>query len=221
LRLSRIREDNSSVVHPAINYAYRMMEKGEARRLLRPVLGEIDRPFLMHVGNNSWYKNKKGLLAIFRQAIAMAGGEYNLVLVGPGLTAEMRSLIRGYGLSGRVKSLSGITAEQLCALYSSATALIFPSLAEGFGWPVIEAQACGCPVFASNRAPMTEVGGAAAAYFDPDDPSGAASVITHALGDPAIIGNMRKTGLENAESFTISRMACAYMEAYKNILRSY
>ena len=74
------------------------------------------------------------------------------------------------GLRDRVIELTNITNEDLRALYSKATALLFPSLREGFGWPIIEAQACGCPVFTSDRVPMTEVGGDAAIYLDPTDP---------------------------------------------------
>ncbi|MBC8009252.1 MAG: glycosyltransferase, partial [Burkholderiales bacterium] len=92
-----------------------------------------------------------------------------------------------------ITHLSGIDGPQLEALYNLAEGLLFPSLAEGFGWPVAEAQACGCPVFASERAPITEVGGSHAVYFDPVDPPAAARIIAaawprkHTLTGPAYV----------------------------------
>ena len=127
-------------------------------------------PFFLHVGNNDWNKNRKGLLRIFYQFTRLAlGNKLHLVLAGQGLTDELRFLAQKIGISDRIREAPDVTNEQLCALYSTAEGLIFPSLAEGFGWPIIEAQACGCPLFTSNRAPMTEIGGSAAVYFDPVD----------------------------------------------------
>ena len=77
----------------------------------------------------------------------------------------------------QVRELVSVQNEDLRALYSTATALLFPSFQEGFGWPIIEAQACGCPVITSNRTPMTEVGENAAIYINPDSPEEAAREI--------------------------------------------
>ena len=66
---------------------------------------------------------------------------------------------------GKVKFITGLTDEQVCAIYNLAKVLLFPSLYEGFGWPIAEAFACGCPVITTNAAPMTEVGGSAAIYI--------------------------------------------------------
>ena len=75
--------------------------------------------------------------------------------------------------------------EDLRSLYSGAAALLFPSLYEGFGWPLIEAQSCGCPVITSNRSPMTEVAGSAALYIDPANESAAAALIAAESRPPA------------------------------------
>ena len=80
-------------------------------------------------------------------------------------------------LAPNVYQLTAVSDANLQALYSLATALLYPSWQEGFGWPIIEAQSCGCPVFTSNRAPMTEVASTAAVYFNPHDPVQAAAII--------------------------------------------
>ena len=99
------------------------------------------------------------------------------MFVGPELVPEMAELARKHGVADRVKALQKVSHEELRALYASATALLFPSLQEGFGWPVIEAQACGCPVFTSDLAPMNEIGGEGAVYVDPKNPAAIADAI--------------------------------------------
>ena len=132
-------------------------------------------------------------------------------MVGKPWTHEMREFVSLNALSDRVIELTNITDEDLRMLYSHAIALLFPSLREGFGWPIVEAQACGCPVFTSNRVPMTEVGGNAAIYLDPADVAGAAAVIGSSLDD---IPQLRQAGLENAKRFSSSAMISAYSSLY-------
>jgi glycosyltransferase involved in cell wall biosynthesis len=111
-----------------------------------------------------------------------------------------------------------VTQEQLCAIYSAAQALIFPSFYEGFGWPIIEAQACGCPVFTSNRAPMTEVGGTAAIYFDPLDEEKAAECVAKNLRDTKMIV---ESGFDNIQRFYFSCFKGKYESVYQSVWQKY
>jgi glycosyltransferase involved in cell wall biosynthesis len=120
-----------------------------------------------------------------------------------------------YRLSDRVRVLFNVEAEDLCGLYSGASALLFPSLCEGFGWPIIEAQACGCPVFTSNRPPMTEVGGDGAVYIDPEDPIEAAKIILENL--PHAEG-MREAGFANLRRFSTDQMVDGYLNLYASAM---
>jgi glycosyltransferase involved in cell wall biosynthesis len=132
-------------------------------------------------------------------------------MVGKPFTEELRALVVANGMSDRVHELIGISNEDLMALYSTAELLLFPSLEEGFGWPIVEANLCGCPVVTSNRAPMNEIGGSAALYVDPLDCEGAARAIAHAFPR---IPTMRQESLENASRFSTRDMLDSYVELY-------
>ncbi|MDT9189897.1 MAG: glycosyltransferase, partial [Limnospira sp. PMC 894.15] len=105
--------------------------------------------------------------------------------------------------------------EDLRALYSAAIALLFPSLQEGFGWPIIEAQACGCPVFTSHIPPMTEVGGDVAIYIDPKNPQESATKILDSLN---IIKPDPQPLFDNAKRFTTEKMINEYIGLYEQAI---
>jgi len=174
--------------------------------------------FVIHVGANVWYKNQPGLIRVFqRVAESIGGNDLDLVMVNSGLTPALGRLINECSLQSKVRVLTDIEPEDLCALYSSAAALLFPSLCEGFGWPIIEAQACGCPVFTSNRPPMTEVGGEGAAYIDPEDPAQAAATI---LDNLPRLSRMREAGFINVRRFSTEKMVAGYVRAYTKAMKS-
>ena len=217
LEVGALPADRTVVVPIALNYPYRPMALGERRAQLRSLgLGESI-PFFLHVGGNQWYKNRMGVVRIFAHLAALSGfARHHLLMVGKPWTREIREAVVEGGLETRVQELVGVSNEDLRALYSAADALVFPSLQEGFGWPIVEAQACGCAVFTTNRAPMTEVGGDAAVYFDPEDPAGAAQVIAEGVAD---VGAIRRRGLENAKRFSSEAMAAGYIAAIEQVVK--
>ncbi|HEX4085747.1 MAG TPA: glycosyltransferase [Chthoniobacteraceae bacterium] len=149
-----------------------------------------DAGHLLHVGGDTWYKNRPAVERVFQELRAKY--PLSLVTVGPG---------------------DNVTDERLRELYATARLLIFPSLEEGFGWPIIEAQACGCPVVTTSKAPMTETGGDAAMYCEEGEWSrGAASVLEM---DEARRRVLVAKGIENARRFSVKKMAQAYVEFYK------
>jgi glycosyltransferase involved in cell wall biosynthesis len=122
-------------------------------------------------------------------------------------------------LEESVKVLTNATNEELRALYCLASLLLFPSIIEGFGWPIAEAQACGCPVVTTFNAPMTEVGGHAAVYINPEDTTHAAELINGVLHEPHS-ARMRRTAesLANAARFSPDQMIEGYLGAYHSLL---
>src|ERR1700683_5179365 len=182
LRIAGIPDDRVSLVYNSLNYPYSRMEQREAGCRLRRLLVDPTQAFVLHVGGNQWYKNRLGVLRIFSLLRKLTPGrQLKLVLVGKPWTTEMRRFVAEHGMSDVTVELTGVVDEDLRALYSAATMMLFPSFQEGFGWPIIEAQACGCPVLTSGRAPMDEIGGNAAIYVDPDEPELAAVTLKCAL----------------------------------------
>lgn len=119
-------------------------------------------------------------------------------MAGTALWPEMHDYITAHKLQSNVIEIVNPSNEDLRTLYSGAAALLFPSLYEGFGWPLIEAQSCGCPVITSNRPPMNEVAGDAALYIDPAEEMTAADLIAANFDQLPLL---RPSGLRNAERF--------------------
>src|SRR6266702_4394195 len=210
--------------------------------------------YLFHVGGDLWYKNRFGVLRIFKLVLERldslgaaargsgsrgrdettteilrvaqndgsrgVGGEalpWRLVMAGAPLTREMRDFVAANLPAGSVIEVTGPTDEDLRRLYSGAAALLFPSLYEGFGWPLIEAQCCGCPVITSNRAPMTEIAGPAALYIDPEDEAAAADTIVANLDN---LATLREGGFRNAKRFDPKAVFEAYEGFFAGLLRT-
>jgi len=213
LRVTGRHRESSEVVPLSLSYPYSPMPPELALERLDALGYDARLPFFLHVGGASWYKNRLGLLRIFNRLQQMLAPEpARLLLVGGSLEPELRTCIRESGLEDKVTLLQGLSNEDLRAVYSLADALIFPSIQEGFGWPILEAQACGCPVFTTGREPMTEIGGDAAIYFDPADTEAAATIIAASLPDRSEI---RRKGLQNLSRFTVQQMVDGYLHAYE------
>lgn len=172
--------------------------------------------YFLHVGGNQWYKNRVGTVRIFAELIRRS--EFNsakLILAGKPWTSELRAAVAGEGLSGSVIEATDLDNDELAALYSHAQALLFPSLEEGFGWPIVEAQACGCPVITTNRPPMSEVAGDAAIPIAPADPFAAADAICSGLEHR---DDLRAAGFKNIERFREAAIVSQYLAFYEEIL---
>jgi glycosyltransferase involved in cell wall biosynthesis len=212
LRLSSLSRSAVSVIPMGLNYPYTPMTATESQPRLKALGIPQNCQFILHVGANHWYKNRLGVLSIFYQLILqLQQPEFYLVMVGKPMTDEMRLFIKIHNMTQKVIELVEIDNENLRAIYSSATALLFPSLYEGFGWPIIEAQACGCPVFTSNRSPMNEVGGEAAIYIEPDQPKETTEEIIRNL---PTLKQMKSKGFINSEKFSAETMISEYIKLY-------
>lgn len=183
---------------------------------LSGLLPNPEQPFLLHVGGNQWYKNRIGLVRIMEALHRRSPQRYpRLVLAGHAMSEPIREAARKGLAEGYLVEAVRPSHEQIEALYSVADALLFPSLLEGFGLPILEAQSCGCPVFASNRSPMTEAGGDGAAYFDPEDPEAAAASI-----DAAWEGRGERVAKGEAlvADRTPQNLARHYRDVYRQVL---
>ena len=203
---------SSCVVHNPLNWDFHPVSREETAAVLATQGLTAETRYLIHIGNNSWYKNRPAAVRIFsalRSLPAFAG--LQLILAGKPWDEELRALVAASPSASAIHQLVDPSNEQLRALYSGAAALLFPSRHEGFGWPILEAQACGCPVITTNRAPMTEVAGDAAILIDPEDPEAAAATIAQHWG---LLPALKEQGLHNISRFTLDETIDRYLAAY-------
>ena len=156
----------SKVVYNGLNYPYVPLATEEATEVLQHAGMAVSASgMLLHVSGNSWYKNVPGLIRLYAHYARSQDKPLPLWLVGDMCKANLLAPLAEVPPQGRVLFFKGLDNKALQSCYSLATAFLFPSLAEGFGWPIIEAQACGCPVITTDEAPMNEVGGPSARYL--------------------------------------------------------
>jgi len=207
--------ENLRVVLNGLNYPFRRLDGDEVDRRLAGISG-IQEPFVLHVGSNLVRKNREGVLRIL--AKAAEGTDLRMVFAGEALSQELIELARKLQVDDRVIQVTQPDVEILEALYNRALALLFPSRYEGFGWPPIEAQACGCPVVGSNIAPHVEVLGQSAALRPVDDEAGMAEDIRKIAADKQYCERMQQSGIENVRSrFQASRMMSEYISLYREL----
>jgi glycosyltransferase involved in cell wall biosynthesis len=174
----------------------RVEDEGRLEQVRR-TYGLEGKTIVLHVGNDNWYKNVATLLRAFA-----AVDDPKLVLVKVGdCGAANRELIHQLGIANRFVQIRGVDDEQLMCLYSTANMLVFPSLHEGFGWPPLEAMACGCPVITTRKASLPEVCGEACLYVDPRDVDGIAAAIRSLTEKPDTRTDLTRRGLLQAQKF--------------------
>jgi len=162
--LGRIPSRSVTVYNPLNNPFFPLPHEVALSRLAE-WRSELAGGYLVHVGGDQWYKNRPGVVAIYRAYCERVIAPVPLVMIGKFPSTALREEAADCANGGCVWFLSGLDDAQVHAAYAAATALLFPSLEEGFGWPIAEAQACGCPVITTAAAPMNEVGGRAATYI--------------------------------------------------------
>jgi glycosyltransferase involved in cell wall biosynthesis len=206
---------NTAVIHHHLNWNYAPALPQAIIEEKRKSHLEPEAEYLLHVGGNYWYKNRLGAMKIFFALRKYPRfQDVKLITAGKSWTSEMRRYCQSTGLINEIIERVDVSNEELQALYSGAIALLFPSLEEGFGWPVLEAQACGCPVITSNRPPMTEIAGEGALFIDPSTPERAAQTIAEHAPD---LPSLRPAGFRNLTRFAKSQMIERYLEFYQQV----
>ncbi len=163
--------------------------------------------------------NRKNCIGAL-QALQLLPERYKLVLAGgDGYGAgAVHAFIEKEKLSTRVVRLGYVNAAKLPALFQSASALLYPSLEEGFGFPLLEAMAYGVPAVASNVSALPEVGGDAALYADPRNPADIAAGIIRAVEDDGVRADIIPRGHERARRFSWARAAAGTIAVYDELL---
>jgi len=167
-----------------------------------------EKPYFVFVGNVKAHKNVAGLVDAFRGIADKV--PHDLVIVGQKegfITGDRKVEGAAAALGGRVK-FTGLVDDALLKRYvACAEALVLPSFYEGFGFPPLEAMACGCPAIVSDRASLPEICGDAALYCNPDDPQDIAARMLEVATNEALRAALREKGLQRARQFTWDRCA--------------
>ena len=212
-----IRAERIAVVHHGVDHdLFRAVD----RRL-------VPEPYVLFVGSEHPRKN---LVTLFR-AFALLKRErrfaaFRLVKVGAPGTAEAPfrertvALVRELDLEEHVSLTNRVPARDLPAYYSGAHCLVLPSLAEGFGFPALEAMACGCPVIVSNAGALPEVVGTAGIVVPPLDARALAAALAEIISDGGLRAELRERGVRRAAEFTWERAARETMAVYRAVAES-
>ena len=200
-----------------LNAPFRRLAPAETEARLAEVPGLGDgRPFVLNVGSSLRRKNRDAVLRIFAR-VAARWPQGRLVFAGEPLPAELNALAVELGVAERVVQVVGPSGPVLEALYNRAFALLFPSRFEGFGWPVIEAQACGCPVLCSDAGSLGEVAGEGAFVRAAGDEEAFAQEWLRLAADETARAGWIEAGLRNVARFGTDAMIEHYLKLHDEI----
>ena len=218
----------SEVVYNGQNFPFVPMLPEQARQCIAnaglPVPAE---GMLLHISGNQWYKNVLGVIRMYAHYAQTSTNPLPLWLVGPHLNMELQAALDEVPPQGKVLFFYKLDNQVIQAAYSLSRAFIFPSHAEGFGWPIIEAQACGCPVITTADSPMNEVGGPVARYLPrllPQDnaqvwANNATAVLIELLNlDEAARADVVAQGIAWVERFNTDAAIEGYLRVYRQVV---
>jgi glycosyltransferase involved in cell wall biosynthesis len=221
--------ERSEVVYNGLNQSFRPSEVSSARDTVGKALNlDLNRGYILHVGGNQWYKNREGVVKVYNAWRTRQGKILPLLLVGEVPNRGLEEIVAKSPYKSDIYCLTSVNDKILRDAYAGASVFVFPSKAEGFGWPIAEAMASGCPVVTTNEAPMTEVAGDAG-FLIPREPSDKsrvdawASTAAEKLDEVVRLSDQERakavaTGLHNAKRFDTNAALDRIEEIYKNIL---
>jgi glycosyltransferase involved in cell wall biosynthesis len=233
LRITQRNPKKSGIINMGLNYPYEPLAIKEAEILIGPLFAKtnhaIPSHYILHVGSDAWYKNRAGVLEIFAQLRNQKNSQLECIFIGPTPDEALDRQMRALRIRHLVHFFEKINNLQLQALYSCAQCLLFPSIVEGFGLPIIEAMACGCPVITTGIEPMTELGESAARYIPLlknrsqrlEWATYSAKLLNHVINlDHESLFALKKECITRSKNFKAQRMIEHYIYLYNRLGRS-
>lgn len=214
----KISNDKIRVIYHGVDKTFKPLKKSDLENIYKKYNLSYKYKYILHVGVDTLRKNFVTLLRATRKLL----DKYNLrdirlIKVGK-VRNDTKSLIKSLNLYQYITIIDSVPEGDLVKLYNLADVFVFPSLHEGFGFPVLEAMACGCPVITSNTSSLPEVVGNAGIMVDPKDIEGFAEAIYNVLTDDSLKKELSKRGLKRAKKFTWERCAKETLKVYKEVL---
>lgn len=189
---------------------------------------DLEEGYILHVGGNTFYKNRIGVIEIYTSWRRITNKSLPLLLIGNPPSSKICSYYEASPYKSDIHFLTGVADELLVKAYQGASVFVFPSLAEGFGFPIAEAMASGCPVITTNEPPMNEVGGEAAIYIDRCPSNGKmrewAGNTAKILNEIVLLSDddracLINKGLKNAKRFNEEILVEKVEAVYKEVLK--
>lgn len=214
IKFYNIPEDKITIIYPYVplNFLNISLEN------LSAVRKEYNLPekYILSVGVSHKRKNLNSLIRAFEILKKEKHIPHKLVLTGPrGWGSKVfAEEIKALNLQEEVFFTESISDADLPLVYRAADVFVFPSLYEGFGYPPLEAMACGTPVVVSNNSSLPEVVGQAGLYIDPDSLGDIADKIFQIISSPDLVLKLRELGFQQAKKFTMEKMIEKYIEVY-------
>lgn len=204
----RVEPERVTVTYPGASDNYQPLDQGQAQARLRQAYG-IESPFMLYVGNLEPRKNLSRLLEAFAQLKRKDRIAHKLVIVGQKawLYDNIFETLRKHSLEQQVILTGYVPGADLPVLYNAASVMVYPSLFEGFGLPVIEAMACGTPVITSYGSSLEEIASGAAVLVDPYSILSIAAGIEKVANSTEMRRRLRQAGLARAACFSFRKMA--------------
>jgi glycosyltransferase involved in cell wall biosynthesis len=202
VRIYGVSKDKIDIVWPGVSRAFRLLPQEDVDAFRQRE--QLPEQYILHVGT---IQPRKNLSILLEALVRLDREDIQLIIVGgKGWDfEEIYSLVGQYGIEEQVRFTGYVPNADLPFWYNAADLLVFPSVYEGFGLPVLEAMACGTPVVAANTSAIPEVVGQAARLFDAGDLSTLTDHIVNVLDDPQLVATMQDAGRDQASNFTWQR----------------
>lgn len=219
LKYTNVHEENIEVIYNAVDKSFKPIRDSKVLEDTKKKYGlyKISGNMLLNVGSNQRRKNIEGILHTLK-IVRNKGYDVALAHVGQMLNSQQVQVVHDLGLSGKVHDLGHVSTDDLVFLYNLSDMLIFPSFYEGFGWPIVEAFACGTPVITSNTSSMPEIAGDASLIVDPSNPKDISNAIMRILTDKDLRENLTSKGLKRAKYFRWETHAEQVLNVYEEVL---
>jgi glycosyltransferase involved in cell wall biosynthesis len=218
IELAGLDPSRCTVIRPGIDPAFGPLSP-RAARAARASLGSRRGPLLLHVSSGRTFKNVAGTIRVLG-ALRRGGIEARLVRAGQPMTRADRQLASRLGVGEEVLEQGVVSERRLVELYNAVDVLLFPSFAEGFGWPPLEAMACGTPAVVSDCPALLETTQGAALSAPADDHVALAVAVARVLLSPETASHLRARGARRASEFKWASTARDYARLYGAVLAS-